>query len=474
VRHRGVIEGFYGEPWPHAERLWLLERLGRWGMNLYVYAPKNDPLHRERWREPYPSEAMHEFAELIERGRDAGVEVGWAVSPGLSIEYGARADRDALIAKLAAFARMGSRFLCLAVDDVPGELAHEGDRARYRSLADAHVDLVRELADRFGSDATLCVVPTDYLGVEPTPYLETLGAGLDPGVEVCWTGRTVVSPTILAAEARRRAETLRRPVLLWDNVPVSDGPMRPMLHFGPYGGREAGIAPSISGALLNPMERARASAVALRTAAHWLADPEGYEPEAAWRAAVEEAGAGAVEALWTFAQAHRFSAQWPEERDRELEAACAAARGAIEEERDPADALAAARRLLEERSRAADAIREGLEDRALARELAPWLESHARETRRMLAALDAIGTAVGDGPPSARALGLLGFEARLTRLPAGEVASYGPRRVLYPQLVSMQSGSMRLGDDPALVRGRCLADEWVAFAEEVALRAASG
>ena len=41
--HRGVVEGFYGEPFRHADRLWLIERLGDWGMNRYVYAPKDDP-----------------------------------------------------------------------------------------------------------------------------------------------------------------------------------------------------------------------------------------------------------------------------------------------------------------------------------------------------------------------------------------------------------------------------------------------
>ena len=85
--HRGIIEGFYGPPYSHADRLWLIERLGAWGMNRYVYAPKDDPLHRAQWRAPYAAAVLREFAELIERGRAVGVEVGFAVSPGLTIEY---------------------------------------------------------------------------------------------------------------------------------------------------------------------------------------------------------------------------------------------------------------------------------------------------------------------------------------------------------------------------------------------------
>ena len=73
------------------------------------------------------------------------------------------------------------------------------------------------------ADATLWLVPTDYLGSGTTDYLEELGAGLAAEIEVGWTGRTVLSPTILAEEARSRSEALRRPLLLWDNTPVSTG-----------------------------------------------------------------------------------------------------------------------------------------------------------------------------------------------------------------------------------------------------------
>ena len=42
----GVVEGFYGRPWTEAERRMMLHFLGEHGMNLYVYAPKDDPYHR--------------------------------------------------------------------------------------------------------------------------------------------------------------------------------------------------------------------------------------------------------------------------------------------------------------------------------------------------------------------------------------------------------------------------------------------
>src|SRR5215212_10664414 len=85
MRVRGVIEGFYGRPWSHAERLDLIAFCGRHGLNTWVHAPKDDPFHRERWRDPYPAEELDRVAELVAAGARAGVEVVYAIAPGLSV-----------------------------------------------------------------------------------------------------------------------------------------------------------------------------------------------------------------------------------------------------------------------------------------------------------------------------------------------------------------------------------------------------
>ncbi len=468
-RHRGVAEGFYGPPWAHEDRLWIVERLGRWGMNRYLYAPKDDPLHRASWREPYPAETLREFRELVAVGERVGVRVGFALSPGLSIEYASAPDLAAFLDKLRGFRELGSSFLALLLDDVPTRLVHDADRRRFPSLAAAHAELAHALRHAF-PDALLWLCPTDYLGIEATDYLETLGEQLDASIEIGWTGRTVVSPTITAAEAAARSATLRRRLLLWDNVPVADGPMRPMLHLAPYQGRAPTLAAHASGVMLNPMQHARASAVALHTAAAFLADPASYDPERAWRAALDELSAGAPHAFRTFAAAHRYSAQSPQDRDRELEAGLDALRTALAARAETAPALRSLDGLLAERARAGPAVRAGLADRRLAAELEPWLRSHERETRRMQAARDAITALLSDAEPSAKTFAVFRFQGRLTREAEILPASFGPRRVLYPQLVSMRDDAMRFGADPALHTGRCLADEFVALADELARR----
>jgi hyaluronoglucosaminidase len=463
---RGVIEGYYGPPYSHEDRLWWLERLGRWGMNLYVHAPKDDRLQREDWRAPYSDERLRDFSELVERGARAGVQVGFAISPGLSMKYSSREDLACLLGKLRRFRELGVRFFSLGLDDVPSELTHAEDRLAFASLAEAHVAVAHALRDGLGPEACLWLVPTDYVGTGPTDYLETLGERLDPAIEVAWTGRTVVSPSIRVDEAARRAATLGRRLLVWDNVPVADGPMRPVLHLGPYVGRDPGLAKHVSGVLLNPMQHAHASAVCVRTAADYLRDPARYDPERSWDDALAELGEGAEGAFAVFAAAHRFSALLPHDRDPELEEAVGLLRGTRLGTGEEREALARVRALLATREEASERIRRDLRDRTLARELEPWLVAHHQETRRMQAAVEFLERLAGEGPRLAKATGFFAFQSRLERTPPSAVASYGPRRAVYPQLASLRDREARFGDDRALFLDCCLADELVRLAEE--------
>lgn len=468
--HRGLVEGYYGPPCSHEGRLAWIDRLARWGMNRYVHAPKDDPLHRGDWRTPYPADEMRRFGDWVERARTRDVEVGFAVSPGLSIEYSKAADVRALCEKLLAFRELGARFFSLALDDVPTHLAHDADRRAFASLADAHVALAHAVREALGEDTTIWLVPTDYTGIETTDYLDTLGGDLDPSIEVGWTGRTVVSPSIRTSEAATRSAALRRRLLVWDNVPVTDGPMRTLLHLGPYLGRDADLARHASGILLNPMQHPCASALMVHTAAAYLRDPAGFDPERAWEEAVAELGAGAAGALRTVALAHRFSAQDPGDRDRELEGLFAGLRAAP-------DSLAAVERLgaaVDARLEANARVREELADRALAAELEPWLETHRAETERMRAAADLLEALASGATGMACVTAFFRFEGRLTRTPPGALVSYGPRRAVYPQLVSMRDDEAGFGADPALFLDRCLGDEIVRFAESRALSRLGG
>jgi len=467
--YRGVIEGYYGPPYTHVDRLWWIEKLAGWGMNLYVHAPKNDALHRQEWRTPYPSEQMREFSALIERGAAHGVDLGFAISPGLSITYSSATDLRILETKLLRFRELGGRFFALCLDDVPTHLTQEADRRAFPSLAHAHVAVAHALHAALGSSCRLLLVPTDYLGVAPTAYLEILGETLQRTIEVAWTGRTVVSPEIRTGEAARRAATLRRRLVVWDNVPVADGPMRSMLHLGPFARRDAALPEHVCGFLLNVMQHPHASAVAVHTAAAYLRIPMDYDPERAWEKALRELGAGAEAAFADFASAHRFSPLHPRDRDPALEECFCELRGQVLGAGDPSATLVALRELLERRLGVADTLRADLLDRKLASEIEPWIASHHLETKRMLAALDFLEGLLREGPRLTKALSLFGFEGRVNLASSPAASSYGPRRVVYPQLVSMRDDEAGFGPDPALFKDCNLADEIVTFAESFGL-----
>lgn len=82
---RGVIEGFYGTPWQQGDRLDILSFCRAEGYNAYLYAPKDDPYHREKWREPYPAAKLSELGALVKAAKAQDVRFIFAVSPGLDV-----------------------------------------------------------------------------------------------------------------------------------------------------------------------------------------------------------------------------------------------------------------------------------------------------------------------------------------------------------------------------------------------------
>src|SRR5690242_7952429 len=100
-------EGYYGPPLRHDQRLALVAWLGEHGYDGYAYSPKDDERNRARWREPYPPEAMGEFAELQAACVAAGIELVVMLSPGLDWRAGDPAEVEAVAAKLLGFAELG-------------------------------------------------------------------------------------------------------------------------------------------------------------------------------------------------------------------------------------------------------------------------------------------------------------------------------------------------------------------------------
>ncbi|MEO6943164.1 MAG: protein O-GlcNAcase [Lacisediminihabitans sp.] len=288
---RGIVEGFYGTPWTHGQRLDMIEFIAARGMNTFVYSPKDDPLVRRDWRVPYTGIELARLSELADACARHGVEFVYCLSPGLSIEYSSRDDCDALCAKFESIFRLGIRFFGLLFDDIPSELQHSADRERFPDLVSAHAHVTGDVFTALRAiDPVnkLIVCPTVYWGYGDEDYVVRLGQSIDPRIEFFWTGRAICAATIDLSDAAVVARSIARPVTYWDNYPVNDVAMGGELHIGPYRGRDRHLYRFARGVIANGMELVEASKIAFATISDYLWAPESYDPEQSWRVALRE------------------------------------------------------------------------------------------------------------------------------------------------------------------------------------------
>jgi hypothetical protein len=302
---RGVVEGFYGEPWTQAQRERFLSSAVEWGYEHYVYAPKFDAYHRDRWRELYPDDALAEVAELAAMATRYGVEFVWSIAPGLSMRYADDQDHALLLAKAEQLWDAGVRGFAILFDDVPIELEDPRDRAVFgaeegdsgAAHGEACARFGRDFLTPHGIDDPLLVCPTDYAGSGRSRYRERLAERLPADARIFWTGPDIVVGEITREDIDAAADSFDRDLVLWDNFPVNDFD-RSRIFVGPLVGRTRDVAGSrLVGFAPNPMPEAAASLFSLRAAAEWGRDPGSYDPEAARRRSWQEIAADGLTGL---------------------------------------------------------------------------------------------------------------------------------------------------------------------------------
>ncbi len=383
---RGLVEGFYGPPWSHRARLDYLTFSADIGLNVYVYAPKDDPYHRDRWREPYPAEELARLAELAATAQELGIRFVFTISPALSMRFTDDAEHAALLAKAAQLFDVGVRSFGLLFDDVPQELPDPADVARFGTgrggTGAAHGETCHRFVAEFlvprGVEGPLLVCPTDYAGTDESDYRTEFAATAPEDVLLTWTGADIVVGAVTGEDIDRAARSYRRPLLLWDNFPVNDfDPAR--LFLGPLTGRQAhGAEAALLGIIANPMPQAVASRFALVTVADWARDPESYRPTESARRAVDTVGA-ALEPLV------RACSAWPPSADQDPELTMATKNALAG---DPAALELVTHRLTE----LVGGARAAHEPAGLVEELRPWLDSAVATAEAGLAAVRLLRT----------------------------------------------------------------------------------
>jgi len=250
----GLIEGFYGKPWPMNHRLEVLSILRQNHYGAYIYAPKQDAKLRRAWREPYNDEQLAELVCIAEHCHHQGLAFGVGLSPLGLIDIKQPRERDALLAKLEQIRILNPALLGILFDDMPA----------HASMADAQlaiVDLIGEYLDA----TKLIVCPSYYstdsvlekiFGPRPARYWTTLGKGLDASIDFFWTGEKVCSEQYSKQNLEFIAEQMRRLAVLWDNYPVNDGAkLSQFLHLQPFTQRELWLEDYTAGHYANPMNQ---------------------------------------------------------------------------------------------------------------------------------------------------------------------------------------------------------------------------
>ncbi|HYZ98211.1 MAG TPA: beta-N-acetylglucosaminidase domain-containing protein, partial [Acidimicrobiales bacterium] len=456
MRHRGAIEGFYGSPWTHDERLDQLAFYGRYKLNTYIYAPKDDPYHRDRWRDPYPADLRAELGELVDAATANHVRFTFAVSPGVSICYSDPADVDALAAKLGAVYDLGVRAFSIALDDIDYTTWNcDADGARYgepsaAAAARAQVDLLNRLQRGFVADhdgaQPLQMVPTEYRTTDDSPYRTIVREQLDPAVEVMWTGSFVVPPEITVDQAAGAAEVFGRSTFVWDNTPVNDfDATEGRLILAPYDRRQPGLSEQATGIVLNPMNQAAASKVQLVGAADFTWNDAAYDPQRAHRAAarylagrMDAESDETVEALLALfdlenlAPTSALSGALSQPQAPVLAARLDEFRAAWRDG-DRAGAIRGLRPYAERLAAAPEVIRADVADRGFVADAKPWLDATDLWGEALVATLDALGARVQGDTAGAerlfdRATDLADRAGRIETIP-GETRPQGPVRV---------------------------------------------
>lgn len=380
MKYRGVVEGFYGTPWSHQVRLSLIDFYGQNKMNDYLYGPKDDPYHSSPyWRQPYPEDQARNIKELVNAAKRNRVNFIWAIHPGKDIRWN-KADYDSLVNKFNMMYDLGVRSFAIFFDDIEGEGTNP--QKQVELLNDLSVDFVKAKGDV----TNLIVCPTDYsqLWAKPGPdgALAVYGRGLNPDVEVFWTGAVVCSDltheTLDFINSR-----INRPALYWWNYPVSDYCKHIILQGPVYGLATDLTDAEVAGIESNPMEHGEASKLALYGVADYAWNTPAYNAIDNWERGIAYLVPDAADAYRTFA-IHSADTETGYRRDESWETVTFPYNSYTTQQFNDLKAE------FEKTVTVEDRMNKGCSNKALLKELSPWLSQLTKVGERGLRTLELI------------------------------------------------------------------------------------
>lgn len=285
---RGIIEGYYGIPWGNEKRKALMDFTSKYKGNVFVFAPKDDPYHREKWRELYPISELEQISELANFGRKIKVSYVWTISPfkkdSLPInEENVKEGIECLINKFEQLYEYGVRQFGVLGDDV-GALP--------RDVVVEVMNSVSKWVKKKGDVLDLIFVPEGYVlaswGFKPDE-LDKYSSLFPDNIHIIFTGENTCAPlTQGAIDGFKFRETKikeRRDPLFWLNWPVNDidRTTHRRVFLGKASMLEAG-SKNFVGVLVNPLEEAYSSMIATFQVLDFAWNSEDFNADSSWKA----------------------------------------------------------------------------------------------------------------------------------------------------------------------------------------------
>ncbi len=299
-QYRGFIEGYYGIPWSVEDRISLMEFGGDFKMNIYIFAPKDDPYHNSQWREAYPPEQLADIKRMVEAGAASKCRFAWAIHPFMNDPI-TLADYDeglaAIQTKFEGLYEAGVRQFVISADDANSPVTLQA------RLCKDMTDWVKAHEGCYN----LVFVPQVYCtsaltwsnwGWSGTPTVEQYFGHFSDieDLEIMWTGEWVCHPASQNTITNFKNKSGKE-AFMWLNWPVNDV-NHARLVMGPAetGILEPGLH-DFMGLVTNPLEQAEASKTALFATADFAWNTTDFSCFESWADGFKYIEPGAPEAM---------------------------------------------------------------------------------------------------------------------------------------------------------------------------------
>ncbi|MDL2276757.1 beta-N-acetylglucosaminidase domain-containing protein, partial [Breznakia sp. OttesenSCG-928-G09] len=306
---RGSIEGFYahvnkgGAEWTWEQRKDQVRFYGKTKMNTYIFAPKDDPYHRAKWREDYPEADMKQIIETAAIAKQNKVDFVFALSPGNDIALtgtNAEADYQTLVKKCNKMYDGGVRSFAIFFDDITLRTGAGTQQSEFLNRFN------EEFVKAKGDVTPLVTVPTQYDtnamrdGDNFKEYTIAFSENIDEDIVVLWTGPSTVPDGISVSDTELIKTLYGDSLGIWWNYPCNDYQLA-KLGLGPIYGLDNELGDMLDYFVMNPMGHADLSKITLATGADYAWNTKTYDDKRSFNNAINYLYGDLAPYMYTFA-----------------------------------------------------------------------------------------------------------------------------------------------------------------------------